>query len=139
MRPCEIAHDGVTVCDQGFVQDDHDLAHVRMTIEGRKTAAQHAVTANLEQLLRHRSAHAQALAGRNDNDSYSHSKRSYRETMRDFVRSMAAVNTAELTDTGQKITTSERVVSVVTMVRAESDVGLPKGPSSSASVSRPPT
>ena len=59
--------------------------------------------------------------------------------MRCFVRFSTRSTAAASTEAGEKMTTSVRRVAVVTIVRAESDVGLPNGPVSSASVSRPAT
>lgn len=59
--------------------------------------------------------------------------------MRVLVSFSTCSTAGAATDTGEKITTSARRVAMVTIVRAESDVGLPNGPVSSARVSRPAT
>src|SRR4029434_7532555 len=55
------------------------------------------------------------------------------------VTSITCVRRTASTSRGAKTTSSPRVVSVVTIVRAESDVGLPNGPTASTSAMRPAT
>src|SRR5258705_852184 len=59
--------------------------------------------------------------------------------IRSDVTSITRVNRAASTSRGANTTSSPRVVAVVTIVLAESDVGLPKGPAASTSAMRPPT
>src|SRR4029453_10080010 len=60
-------------------------------------------------------------------------------SIRSEVTSITCVRRTASTSRGAKTTSSPRVVSVVTIVRAESDVGLPNGPTASTSAMRPAT
>src|SRR5207237_8582360 len=59
--------------------------------------------------------------------------------MRSDVTSMTRVSDTTATSRGAKTTRRPCVVAVVTIVLAESDVGLPNGPAASTSAIRPPT
>src|SRR6185503_364273 len=133
-------------------QRHHDQPNRLATRQGFHRSIEHGAPTQLEELLGNGRAETCPLAAGGDDGSNAHemNDRNYmtarpvatappNSTNRAVVRSSAWDSKAWSRPAGAKMTHSTSRVSPVTIVRAESEVGLPNGPPASASVIRPAT
>ena len=126
-------------------QDHHDFVHAIAAVEWFDASLEHTSATDLDERFRHLPPESVTVPAGGDDRYDVHELRNRSTSFapansakREEVSSRADINRSGLMPRGVKITTRTRAVVVVIIVRAESEVGLPKGPSSSQSTGLAP-